>query len=105
MGFTLFTDCRGINVQDCDSPNLTVIPMVTFVGGWVLLRRMQVGGAGHTSFVVEVSPTPIMVCSASHTAFTGSMYSKHWPSVFQNRTTRTFPHIPALYKYLFLHHT
>lgn len=78
--------------------SLTVIPMVAFVGGWVLLWRQQVGRVGDTSLAWELAPHHLVSCSASHSAFTGTIYSKHWPSVSQKPTARTSPHIPALCK-------
>lgn len=83
--------------------SLIVIPMVALVGGWVLLRRQQVGRVGDTSSAWELAPHHLVSCSASHSAFTGTIYSKHWPSVCQKLTGRTSPHIPAFCKRLSPH--
>lgn len=56
---------------DCDSPDLTVIPMVIFVGGWVLLWRPQVGGVGDTSSGVEADSHHGLFC------FPLSIYRNH----------------------------
>lgn len=91
--------CLSVRSQTVTTAtSLTVIPMVAFVGGWVLLWRQQVGRVGDTSLAWELAPHHLVSCSASHSAFTGTIYSKHWPSVSQKPTARTSPHIPALCK-------
>lgn len=110
VSFTLFTawwdQYLSVPLQIVTTiSSLTVIPMVSFVGGWVLLWRPQVGCVGNTSLEWELTPHRLMSCSASHSAFTGTTYSKYWPSVFQKLTARTFSYIPSLYKCLSLYNT
>lgn len=96
--------CLSVRSQTVTTAtSLTGILMVAFVGDGVLLWRQQVGRVGDTSLAWELAPHHLVSCSASHSAFTGTIYSKHWPSVSQKLTARTSWHIPALCKHLSPH--